>query len=204
MKLEAEKELETYLYGLKENDHPFFEPADEHYDHVFRQFSIPPYGIADLLYIHCNYHDGIKLHIVELKKNPLDHAAITQIARYRQGIKHHIELIFPDENKRPEVEVTGSLVGPSLAKDVCYLIDSIAWLDCHSYKLSLDSKIEFKEECVMGDGVYWQRTDASPKSLKPLSKAMMKQYAASKLDFLKWQKKYEAEKQQSNVVEFKK
>jgi hypothetical protein len=203
MKLEAEKELEDYLFTKKEGDSFLFEPACEHYDFVFRQFSIQPYGIADLVYVGCDYHSEPRVHIVEIKKGPIDLNAITQIARYRQGMKHHLKMLFPNEKKRPAIAVTGSLVGLSLADNACYVIDSIDWLDCYSYKLSIDKPVEFKEECQQGSELYWHRSDAKPGFMLHLKKAFLKEYAASKRDFLKWQKTWESE-QSSNVVEFKK
>jgi hypothetical protein len=131
-------------------------------------------------------------------------AALTQIARYRQGIKHHLSLIYPDEKNRPELQVTGSLIGDSMKDGINYLIDSIPWLDCYTFKLSLESGVEFFEQCQQGDDVHWHRTDAKPANLKKFNRIMMREFAQSKREFLKWQKDWDAQKQQSNVVEFKK
>jgi hypothetical protein len=203
-KLDQERELEEYLYKLTQNESPYFEPADEVYTYIFRQFKIDSYGTADLIYMNCGYHDDLRLHIVELKKGPIDLAALTQIARYRQGIKHHLSLIYPDEKNRPELQVTGSLIGDSMKDGINYLIDSIPWLDCYTFKLSLESGVEFFEQCQQGDDVHWHRTDAKPANLKKFNRIMMREFAQSKREFLKWQKDWDAQKQQSNVVEFKK
>lgn len=200
----VEKELEEYIYSQEMNGGPYFLPADENFDFVYRQFKLHPYGIIDLLYVDCNFHDDIRLHIVELKKDKLDTDALLQISRYRQGIKHHISLLFPDPKNRPNVQVTGSLIGTSLGDGMWYLIDSIPWLDCHTYKLSLESGVTFEQQCRQGDEPHWRLKGVNPNTLKNFYAFLMKKWAISRRDFKNWKKQWEEQKNKSNVVEFKK
>lgn len=199
----VERELEDFFYTKKEDGRTVFPPTDEEYDYVYRQFHLKPYGIIDLLYIDCNYHDDVRIHIVELKKDRLDSSALIQIAKYKQGIKHHINLLFPNTERQPNIEITGSLVGTEQSgEDMCFLMDSIPWLTCYLYKISLEKGIEFKAVAKPGDGLNWYMPGESIKPLTKLKNRLVKDYARSRHEFREWQKNYDSNK--SNVVDFKK
>lgn len=143
--LSSEKELEDYLFGL-EQDEDFPLPC---YGKVFRQVSFPAYGIADLLYI--NIEPGptptVRVTIVELKANEIDLNAVGQICRYRKALLRYVDHLFEKHPKhKNNIEIDGILVGKQYASgDVCYVVDSVDWLSCYHYDLSLHNGIDFEE-----------------------------------------------------------
>ena len=168
--LNSEKELEDYLFGL-EQDEDFPLPCS---GKVFRQVSFPTYGIADLLYIDMEPAPTptVRISIVELKVNEIDLNAIGQICRYRQALHRYINHLF---KKHPEhkkaIKCKGILVGKEYANgDICYVVDSIPWLSCYHYDLSLRNGIDF----VQSEG--WYREDESFEPLNRITTEFASEY----------------------------
>jgi hypothetical protein len=153
--LESEHELEMYLFNDDSDDHPIGLSGK-----VFRQVNLPGYGIADLIAVDFDWFCGdvtCNIKLVELKKGAIDLVAIAQIARYRQALE---DICDYHASKRRgykihfHYNIRGVLVGEKLAHgDVCYLIDSVPWLELYTFDLSLASGIEFTEQSG------WFRTD---------------------------------------------
>lgn len=156
--LENEKELENYLFELSKRTEPDFEHPLDTYGKMFRQIEIKGYGVTDLISIYSEerYCDKksvvVHVQIIELKKGKIDLVAVGQISRYVQGIQRIIDANditreFKKTHIPIEFEITGTLVGNGVADgDVCFLIDSIPWLVCYSYNVSLNKGIEFNLE----------------------------------------------------------
>lgn len=169
--LSSERELEDYLFNLGQTGEDF--PLSC-YGKVFRQVSFPAYGIADLLYI--DIEPGptptVRITIVELKTNEIDLNAVGQICRYRKALSQYINHLFIKHPKHTlNIEIEGILVGRQYSSgDVCYVIDSVDWLRCYHYNLSLHDGIDFEESGG------WYRGDESFEPLNNIAAEFVSEY----------------------------
>lgn len=141
----SEKELEDYIVNeiSEQRVNPL---TGETVDHCFRQVAIGSYGIADIVFVDIWQGDGLPpevfITIIELKKDLITVSAIAQISRYKTGIEQYL-------SKETSIKITveGILVGSGYAHtdDASFLVDSIDWLTCYHYKLSLSTGIFFTE-----------------------------------------------------------
>lgn len=172
--LDSEKELENFLYF---DESGIFTPTGDDYDLCLQQVSLPGYGTMDLVFIGVSPTEGtIKIHIVELKKEKLDIGAVGQIARYRQGVLRYLKSLNIPESIF--IDVVGTLIGREFSgDDVNYLIDSIQWLDCFTYSLSLAEGISFKNQtCIGYHSIRWHSTNTERDKILPAVREIKRCY----------------------------
>jgi hypothetical protein len=144
IKFESEKKLEEFIADcFHENSHCIV--CGDYYEGLVRQFNAGEYGIPDLVF----YSEDIdeegqsnykRLHVIELKNEPIQSSHIAQIARY----KRYFELAF----KNHEVDMQFTLVVPKSVEesgDTMWLIDSLENIKIVEFSLSPKTGIEFKE-----------------------------------------------------------
>lgn len=160
IKFESEKKLENFIVDCF-NEDGIFIVNDEEYDHLEQQFDAGKYGVPDLVFYSSDIEDidedtqinKKRLHVVELKNEPIQLSHVAQIARY----KRYFELAF----KRHEVDMQFTLVVPesvSESKDVMWLIESLDNIKIVEFSLNPKTGIKFKESCG------WYKVDESYKS----------------------------------------
>lgn len=142
---ESEKELEDYIYSKLENSYNPINGDDINW--CARQVEIGPYGIIDLITIAfhpCEYHAGIDITIIEVKKEIITAKAFAQLARYMKGIRHYFESY---ENK-VSYSVRGILVAPDIDKSdsSIYLINECEDISVYLSKMNLESGVEFEHQ----------------------------------------------------------
>lgn len=149
----TERELEDYVfnhldYFLDEKGFEgYIKKVSKH-----RQFNIGVYGRMDtvLFFIDSepNLDDtiGHSLNIIifEFKKDTIDFNSIGQISKYKTAIERNLGNINLKKYGLSYSEVKGILIGKKFQKgDVCYIVDSIDWLNVYFYDLSLEKGIIF-------------------------------------------------------------
>ena len=144
MLFEDEKEMEDIVFQAMRDGRCLC--TGEIYSHVFRQFEIKGYGVIDILCLSlaksCTTIN-VDIHIYELKNANINHQAIMQIARYKQGVERYIKNQFVTTAKRKQaanVNIYGHILGLGYAsqEDICFLVDSIPWLDCFFCAITKD------------------------------------------------------------------
>ena len=161
MRFDNEAELERILLSYQKESGKCF-VTGSYVDFLYQQLGIGQYGIIDLLGVRVLADPAaifININIYELKINNIKLKDVAQISRYYQGIIEYLEnaysvpevcvnndLCVRRHNKlqgkrcRIEVDVRGILIGRAydLPGYVCFLVDSIPWLDCYHYSIDRD------------------------------------------------------------------
>lgn len=175
--LESEEELENFIVRETESTENDTNPlTDETIEYCFRQVDLGPYGTADIIFfdVYCEEYcvPELYIRIIELKKGDINLSAIAQISRYKTGLEYYIE----NKNFCGETRIEGILVGAGYDKNdgSCFLVDSIDWLDCYHYKLSLTEGITFEQSAG------WMKENAEfsnlDKIIKPIDEKLSHEY----------------------------
>lgn len=138
---EREKDLEDLLM-----EHEGFTAASFGCEnHVLRrQVNLGAYGIADIVALSSGWEEAgysfCSIHIIELKNEPLTHAHISQVARYREFFNQF-------DPRFSDMQIHGHLVGPKTfpkGDDLCFLAQSIDWLTVYEFEFDPMTGLEFK------------------------------------------------------------
>ena len=177
--IESEKELEDFIINATTFSVDETNPlTDESIEYCFQQVEIGSYGIADIIFVDI-YWDEEKpeflIRIVELKKDLINLAAIAQIGQYKAGLEHYFKKGF----RQIKMRIEGILVGSGYSDDKsCFLVDSINWLSCYHYNLSLSDGINFKES--NGWEINKSKFGFLNQIAKPIKKKFLHDYKAHK------------------------
>lgn len=148
----SESKLEDMLY-----DHLSGKKTSENIDEFFgsetdfiveRQFNIGNYGIADIVvFKHPDYDGSMGVDVYELKKGTIDKSALTQILKYKVGIKKYADINDINLN-----EIHLYLIGGSISKDshFQFIPQAIDNLEIYTYDIDADSGISFNCEDSWG------------------------------------------------------
>jgi len=155
MRFEDEKELEDLIVSFHAKK-KFSPVTDEGYHKFLRQVLIKGYGVADIVAfdVFCD-PGGVQIRVVihELKNRLLNEKDVSQISRYFVGVTRYFEKNYGvdfcggHEYEGPEITISikGALVGSGYdGGDVCFLVDTIPWLDCYHFVLDVDG-VKFEE-----------------------------------------------------------
>ena len=179
--LENERELEDYI--VTETEKGVNPITDETVSYCLRQVNLGGYGIIDIVFI--NIYDDpdnepeLYFRIIELKKGIIDNAAVAQISQYKQGIEHYLGL----KDFQIKTRVEGILIGAGHNNNdnTCFLIDSIDWLSCYHYELTLEYGIQFKQSCGwVKKGEEFNNLDEITKQVREVTYNICKKYQIEK------------------------
>ena len=145
MKFDDERELEKLIVEMNK-EQGYCAVADEVVGAMVRQVKLPGYGIADIVSVCVDADPGgvnIVVNLYELKNTTISCRDVAQISRYYTGIKRYINNVYLARIGHSQgkggvftVSIRGLLVGGGYAdNDVCYLIDSIPWLECYHFSI---------------------------------------------------------------------
>jgi len=117
---------------------------------IHRQFSLHPYGIADLVVTQKGDEPGeVDVYIIELKKGKLDENALIQLIRYVHAFEESVE---ENESENLKLTLFPVLVGSALnlSSGWVYLVEYVNRLQIFTYKLNLEKGIYFNEKNTDG------------------------------------------------------
>lgn len=145
IKWESEKDFENFIVECFATD-GFCIVDDEHYQNMSQQFDTCGYGIPDLVFYsqdveHIDDKTTVthnRLHVIELKNEPIKLSHISQIARYKRYFERALE--------SHDVEMKFSLVVPESVKgndDVVWLLDSLDNISVMEFTLDPKEGIKF-------------------------------------------------------------
>jgi hypothetical protein len=141
---------------------------------VYRQFKVAGYGVIDLLFVDVTrdrfrHTDGlmynsysVQLYPCELKKGPIDYAALGQVYRYVKALS---AMACYSADVAPvvidDVSINPILIGRELDKtnDLVYVMAGLSELRIYTYKYAVDG-LAFKE--VEPDTYRSTREDTTP------------------------------------------
>lgn len=147
IKFESEKCFEDFLYKEFQEDGICL-VNDEEYQDCIKQFNTGSYGIPDLVYYSSDYEiineeeqiKHMRIHVVELKNEPIKLSHIAQIARYKT--------FFSRAYSGFDVEMEFSLVVPEGVKssdDCCFMTNALDGISIYEYKLNPRTGISFDQ-----------------------------------------------------------
>lgn len=162
----SEKAIEDYVFE-QISDTGLCPVSDEHVSHVFRQYEIAGYGIADVVKVQV-MPEAVVITILELKNENLKEAHLSQLSRYMIGLKRQLRRYMRRSRKHFVIEVLGELAGPFEAStDFVFLLDQLESISV--YSLSLSMKSGFRSEWV-SDG--WHKKGENLKGAQNLARAI--------------------------------
>lgn len=130
-----EKDIEDWLY---ENPGALYAPRENNaiVEWIGRQYSLPS-GIADLIGVR---EDGM-LVVVEVKNVPINKAAVLQVCRYTEDLRHIItqRMDYPFVSLSGEPHIDMILVGPSVDSQTMTEADAVnARIFCFLASVEID------------------------------------------------------------------
>lgn len=149
----SEKAIEDYVEG-KIVDEKVCPISGEDVDEAIRQHPIDGYGTADI--VKRSFHPQVAvITVLELKKETLKEAHLSQLARYIRGIQRQANGYMRKVHGL-EVCVHGQLAGPfdPAANDLCFLSGRLDDIDIFQIELSMDDGFSAKP---VGTG--WHKTN---------------------------------------------
>ena len=164
IKFESEKHLENFIVDCF-NDDGICIVNDEEYKSLKQQFNAGDYGVPDLVFYSSDIElidkdtqvEHLRLHVIELKNEPIQFSHIGQIARY----KRYFDLAF----ELHDIEMEFTLVVPESVKqsnDVKWLIDSLDNINIVEFSINPKSGVKFKQTSG------WYKVDETYKSAMEL------------------------------------
>jgi len=133
----SEKAIEDYVESkiLKDRICPI---SGDEVDELIRQHPIEGYGAADIVKMSFG-PQVVVITVLELKKETLKEAHLSQLARYMRGIERQATG-YMKKVRGLEVYVQGELAGPfdPAANDLCFLSERLDDIDIFQVELSMD------------------------------------------------------------------
>ena len=107
-----------------------------------RQLRIGNYGISDIIVIHRhpNFRNQIHVNVIELKKDVIDSAAVSQCSRYMKGVSRYLD------KRGIGYSLSGTLIGSNIDRrnNFVHLMHNVAQMSVFTYSYGLEG-IEFEE-----------------------------------------------------------
>lgn len=142
-----EKEIEDVVYGSANSI--LRERGLNIYGQKFRQVNLGSYGIADIVCIDISKYGerawGVRVSVIELKKNLIDVNTLMQSARYEKGIRRMLAKSHDLSNAI--VSYSHILIGKEIQKsgDFVFLLDAMENATAYTYSIDIISGILFNK-----------------------------------------------------------
>lgn len=151
-----ERDLEEIIYFAYKNEESRDMIIDRGLDihgEMLRQLDLGGYGKADLVTMSFEDPDGcfLLVNVIELKKDLIDHKALSQACRYVKGLKRYFEKNSKFDKLSVSYKIT--LIGKSISHsdDFVYLYNECYnFCDIYTYKYWFDGiHFEYEEPCFI-------------------------------------------------------